>query len=165
MSYYNVRPRFTPGSPAMVGLRLAQKVAEEERHAITAYLEGFYGEKYQEHAKRVGLHRIAFHLHERRGGFIVTDLLTHEQYERAARYKVGERVEVWNDDAGWVEHIVTRDYRKGDLSVYARPWRAERPDHPDGGYSGPEVEHSRDLVRAPRSVRVLEPEQLAEVLL
>jgi hypothetical protein len=147
---YHVRPRYTPGSPAWVHEALARRVAQEEAKAVEADLEGFYGEKHVERAKLLGLHRIAYILEEKGGGFTVTDLLTHEQYRREPRYKVGESVDVWDDERGWVPHVVTTNYTGFALAVWVRQANAE-------AWEAISREVCRDCVRATRSVRVLEP--------
>ena len=154
---FHVRPRYTPGSPAMVNPRLCRRVAEEERQAIQGHLEGVYGPAEVERAKRLGLHRIALHTVESKGGLTVTDLLTSEQYRREGKYAAGQRVEVWSDEHGWVPHIVATKYNDGP-TVLCR-------DIPAEAWQAVATEYSRDLVRSAQSVRVLEPEQLAEVLL
>jgi hypothetical protein len=148
---FHVRPRYTPGSPAWVHEGLARRVAQEEAHAIEAELEGVYGEKHVERAKLLGLHRIAYILEEKGGGFTVTDLLTHEQYRREPRYRVNEPIDVWDDERGWVPHVVTGNYTGFAPAVWVRPANAE-------AWEAVSREVCRDRVRATRSVRVLTEE-------
>lgn len=80
--HFNVRPRYTPGSPAMVGMDLAERVAREEARAIRAALEGAYGVEQQKKAQEEGLKGIAEAVYEKGKNWIVLDLITGEQYER-----------------------------------------------------------------------------------
>lgn len=54
-SHFNVRPRYTAGSPAMVSEDIARRVAEEEREDYQRALDGTYGPEAQERARRDGL--------------------------------------------------------------------------------------------------------------
>ena len=81
--YYNVRPRYTAGSPAMVDEATARRVAEQEKDAYEAALEGVYGEEDQRKAKALGLRGITERVREAMGRFWeVTDLITDETYMR-----------------------------------------------------------------------------------
>jgi hypothetical protein len=73
---FHVRPRYTGGSPAMVREEIARHVAAQEKEAIEAYLEGFYGEENQARAEREGLHFIAYTMFEKRNHWHVEDLIT-----------------------------------------------------------------------------------------
>jgi hypothetical protein len=155
--HYNVRPRYTPGSPALVPYDIARRVATEERLAREHDLSGVHGEDLLARAERLGLGRIVYFTLEQRGGVTVTDLLTSEQYRREGRYREGESVQVWDDDRGWVDHVVAKRYTDSAARVCVRPldvepWRVSP------------VEVARDLVRLTNTVRVLAPEELAGVL-
>lgn len=76
--YWNVAPRYTAGSPAMVSETIAQRVAKQEQDAIIAAKEGAFGEKAQEMAERLGLAGIVWSSLETRNGTVITDLLTGE---------------------------------------------------------------------------------------
>ena len=76
--YWNVAPRYTAGSPAMVSETIARRVAKQEQDAIIAAREGAFGEKAQEMAERLGLAGIVWSSLETRKGVIITDLLTGE---------------------------------------------------------------------------------------
>lgn len=74
--YFQVKPRYTPGSPGMVDEDTAQRVANEELRAFSVALSGGYGEKEKALAETVGLAGIAEAIVERRNGWDVRDLLT-----------------------------------------------------------------------------------------
>ena len=98
VNYCNVRPRYTPGSPAMVDLRTASKVAKDEKEFYEYALSGTWGAKEKERAEREGLAGIAeqvlFEKRERRtNGFIVRDLITGEEYWRPQRRGDGSEAE------------------------------------------------------------------------
>ena len=79
---YQVRPRYTPGSPAQVGEEIATQVAREEAHMFEAYREGYMGEDWQQKAERFGLQRIAYYIQEKGGHWVLlVDLITEEKIE------------------------------------------------------------------------------------
>lgn len=93
MSHYNVNPRYTSGSPAMVDRETAERVAAEEREAYSAHITGIYGEPRRAMADREGLSGIVEHVMQEcrqlsgRGwldGSLVHDVLTGEKYWRGA---------------------------------------------------------------------------------
>ena len=61
---YNVRPRYTPGSPAAVDEATALRVAEQERDGHEQALSGAWGEDERERAVQLGLTGIVYTLHE-----------------------------------------------------------------------------------------------------
>lgn len=73
---FQVRPRYTPGSPAMVDAATANRVAVEEREFIKHALEGVWGEEQKARAEKLGLDFIAYAMVERRDGWYVEDLIT-----------------------------------------------------------------------------------------
>lgn len=77
---YNVRPRYTPGSPAAVDRKTAEQVAREERDAYGHALTGIMGENERERAELLGVEGIAYTLHEQGSGrrfrWVQTDLIT-----------------------------------------------------------------------------------------
>jgi hypothetical protein len=79
---YNVAPRYTCGSPAMVDERTAVQVAAEEKHFYEMALTGAFGEEDQTKAKTLGLLGIAEARHERPKGWDVLDLITQERFFR-----------------------------------------------------------------------------------
>jgi hypothetical protein len=58
VSGYEVLPRYSCGSPAMVDERTAQQVIRDEQRSYKATLEGFYGAESIAHAEREGLEGI-----------------------------------------------------------------------------------------------------------
>ena len=56
--HYNVAPRYTAGSPAIVDARTAERVAAQEKNAIVSILESYEGERAAERARRLGLRGI-----------------------------------------------------------------------------------------------------------
>lgn len=75
--YYNVAPRYTAGSPALVDYDTAAQVAKEEKAAYERCLEGVYGTDMQDKARRLGLDFIVegrtTHAHH----YMAHDLITH----------------------------------------------------------------------------------------
>jgi hypothetical protein len=53
--WYQVAPRYTSGSPALVDARLARHVAAAERAAHARALTGLYGDAAREEAEHCGL--------------------------------------------------------------------------------------------------------------
>ncbi len=79
---YQVRPRYTPGSPAQVDEEIATQVAKEEAHMFEAYREGYMGVAWQQKAERLGLQRIAYYIQEKGGHWVLlVDLITEERIE------------------------------------------------------------------------------------
>lgn len=73
---WNVAPRYTAGSPAMVDADTARRVALQEQHAIRDYLDGSCGETAQTMAKRLGLAGIVWSCREVRSKLIKVDVIT-----------------------------------------------------------------------------------------
>lgn len=82
-TYYNVRPRYTPGSGAMVDERTALKVAAEEKRFYEIAQSGAFGEEDLEKTKTLGVKGIVESIREHKGGWIVNDLITGETFWRA----------------------------------------------------------------------------------
>lgn len=97
--YYNVRPRYTPGSPAMVDHRTASKVAQDEADAHANTCTGVYGVDAMETAMRDSKRGIAEECTERADCWIVRDLITGDRYVRPfTRYgekPKREQVRLW----------------------------------------------------------------------
>lgn len=98
VNYCNVRPRYTPGSPAMVDHHTAAKVAKDEKEFYQYALSGIWGENEKARAEREGLKGIAEqvlyeHRQNRVNGFIVRDLITGEEYWRPQRRGDGSDAE------------------------------------------------------------------------
>jgi len=53
--YYNVEPRYSPGSPAQVSRRQAFQVADAEQDAYRRTLTGVYGPELKARAEKLGL--------------------------------------------------------------------------------------------------------------
>jgi len=89
-TYYNVRPRYTSGSPAMVDAQTAARVAKQEKAAYEDALSGQLGVELRERAEREGCRGIAERvMRERRqnrvNGFDVYDLILCQEYWRPQR--------------------------------------------------------------------------------
>lgn len=80
--YYQVRPRYTPGSPAQVDRETALRVAVEEARAYERTLTGVFGAEETERARREGLGGIAESFSEAKSGFHVHDLITDKRWLR-----------------------------------------------------------------------------------
>ena len=96
--YYNVRPRYTSGSPAIVDAQTAARVAKQEKEAYEDALTGDLGADLKARAEREGLQGIVERvMAERRrlrvNGFVVYDLITCIEYWRPQRTGDGVDVE------------------------------------------------------------------------
>lgn len=80
--HYDVKPRYTAGSPAQVDLETATRVADQERRGYDEALEGSYGAVEREKAERLGLKGIVEERVEKIDCWIVCDLLTSEKFVR-----------------------------------------------------------------------------------
>lgn len=76
--YYEVRPRYTSGSPDLVPESVAEQVAQEEKEAYERALKGLYGETDRLRAGRLGLSHIVFERQEKGREWLVNDLITGE---------------------------------------------------------------------------------------
>lgn len=83
---FTVRPRYTPGSPALVDGATAMRVASEEKDAFRSILEGTSGEKELARAKLLGLDGIVQARAEAGTGrnfrWVIQDLCTQNCYLR-----------------------------------------------------------------------------------
>lgn len=83
LACFSVRPRYTPGSPAMVHPEVAVRVAAEERRAHEHALSGAWGEVQQQRAEALGLGGVAYVMAEQGSGrnfrWRTFDLVTHEE--------------------------------------------------------------------------------------
>lgn len=75
---YNVAPRYTPGSPALVREDVARRVMRDEQAEYEQVIAGLYGEDKKEQASRLGLSGIVEERWEFRGVVMYRDLLTGE---------------------------------------------------------------------------------------
>lgn len=80
--YYNVRPKYSAGSPASVSAEIAAMVANDEREAHAATLRGIYGEASRAVAEKDTLRGLSERVIERRDAWLVEDLITEERYVR-----------------------------------------------------------------------------------
>lgn len=76
--HWEVRPRYSGGSPAMVDAETCLKVAKQERYGYAAHYDGAYGPDLAKAARFCGLKGICFCWREVRGKISVYDLLTME---------------------------------------------------------------------------------------
>lgn len=114
--HFNVKPKYTPGSPGSVDQKTAERVAEEERRCYKEALEGVYGEHLKKVAKSHGLLGIVERVYETAIGWEVHDLLTDDQYMRPF---TGE-----GDLCGLYE--LTGDFENADSDQRkVRDWRYE----------------------------------------
>jgi hypothetical protein len=82
-NHFNVAPRFTPGSPAMVRYTIAARVVVEEREAHARALTGVYGPQSALAAALPGaLRGIVEERDERPGCWLVHDMVTGERFIR-----------------------------------------------------------------------------------
>lgn len=82
-AYYNVRPRYSCGSPALLrDNAIAMNVAESESQSYKYILDGHYGKEAIGKANRLGLRGISESVLETVKGWKVHDLVTDERYLR-----------------------------------------------------------------------------------
>jgi len=83
---FNVRPRYSAGSPAQVSEDIALQVAKDERTDYERALEGVYGEEQKKRAETLGLSGIVYAMKEEGSGrkfrWHVWDLITDEESRR-----------------------------------------------------------------------------------
>lgn len=79
---YHVKPRYSPGSPAMVDFGIAKRVAYDEASSRQRILTGFHGEAETKRAQEQGLEGIVYAMDERSDCWLVTDLITGRQWLR-----------------------------------------------------------------------------------
>jgi hypothetical protein len=80
--YFNVVPRYTPGSPAIVPEDIANDVAIEESAAYERALNGVNGADAQARAERLGLRGISEQRTEHAECWVIKDLITLERFVR-----------------------------------------------------------------------------------
>jgi hypothetical protein len=76
--FFDVRPRYTPGSPAAVSEAVALRVAQEEKEGHEYALTGRCGVTEQTRAQTEGLGLISIEMREKPTGWQVRDLITGE---------------------------------------------------------------------------------------
>lgn len=82
-AHFDVRPRFTPGSPASVSMNVALRVAADERQGYKNALAGRYGDDLRHEAEHKGMAGIVCLRRElpRGKGWDTLDLCTLERTE------------------------------------------------------------------------------------
>jgi hypothetical protein len=80
--HFNVAPRHSPGSPAMVDFGTAAHVADQEMLFHAHAIAGRYGTEARKRAEAAGLKGIVECRRETRKGWEVLDLLTGETFLR-----------------------------------------------------------------------------------
>ena len=80
--YFNVVPRYTPGSPAMVPEDIAKYVAVEESAAYERALSGVDGAENKARAERLGVRGISEQRTEHAECWVIEDLITLERFVR-----------------------------------------------------------------------------------
>lgn len=91
VSFYQVAPRYSGGSPAMVTESVALRVMADETFARNAALEGVFGEEERRRAQTLGLSGIVERLTDRDEGWDVEDLLTGEQSYRPSQWSLRQQ--------------------------------------------------------------------------
>lgn len=123
---YNVRPRYSPGSPAAVDEATALRVVREERDAYEHALAGAWGEAERQRAELLGLDGIVYSLHEDgRGrhfrwvqGDLITGTVTRRLDSEALR---SEGYLSFSELPTWARERVPQTNRASDLE--RRFWR------------------------------------------
>ena len=86
--HFNVAPRYTPGSPALIDEATARRAANAEKEFIEHALSGAWGEEQKARAARLGLRGIVEYRVEqgsgKKLGWDVLDLCTGERFFRLA---------------------------------------------------------------------------------
>lgn len=120
--HYNVAPRYTPGSPAMVSQEVAERVAKEEAAFIKTALSGRWGERHQARAARLGLSGIVELRVERRDHWEVTDLCTGARFRCLFPETLRKRGWIpFADLRSWEKKLVENDPPK-ETEDHTRAW-------------------------------------------
>jgi len=139
-THYNVAPRYSPGSPALVSREIAERVATDEKRAIDAALSGFWGEKHKARAELLGLRGIVEQRKETRKGWEVLDMITGERFLRlfpTKLEKLGFRR--YNDLQDWEQKVV--DNKPPPVEKYQQTgWFKIKPVLVSGYFSRSEAE-------------------------
>lgn len=93
-AFFNLVPRYTCGSPAMVDLGEACRVADHERDAYENNRTGVFGEELKAKAEAKGLHGIAYARWEKGGKVWRLDLLTGKEEIELPRLSWDEKERV-----------------------------------------------------------------------
>lgn len=123
--YWDVRPRYSPGSPAaLYDDRLIKDIVWSERTHYQGALEGLYGPEQQARAERLGLRGIVVLTYERRGRWDCYDEVTGEHYSKPFPEKMSKDGWVtWRD----LEPGVQRALQKADPVLAKEIERDARP--------------------------------------
>jgi hypothetical protein len=115
---YNVAPRYTGGSPALVDRETAEAVMEEELDAYSRAMFGVYGEKHREKARRLGLKGIVEHRQTFAHHYIATDEITGETRDSRLlpSFQVGDSVTVVSES--------TFRGQRGSIVSFIQPGKA-----------------------------------------
>lgn len=81
-TYYQVNPRYSPGSPAMVPENIALEVKTNEMEGYKNCLEGVYGEDHKQYATKMGLGGIVLKYFEKNGKLCFLDMITGRRFQR-----------------------------------------------------------------------------------
>jgi hypothetical protein len=76
--FFNVYPRYTPGSPALVRREIAERLMRNERAVYDDMIKGVYGPAKKAEAMQLGLRSIVEESWEFRGVMMYRDCLTGE---------------------------------------------------------------------------------------
>lgn len=139
-THYNVAPRYTPGSPALVDEATARRVASEEQDALHYILQGFEGPDAKRRAQHLGLRGVAEARRERgsgkKQGWEIEDLCTGERFFRLCAEslrKLGWRE--YNDLTQWERALVDKDPPL-DVEDYRKAHYKLAPDMGPAGLPG-----------------------------
>jgi hypothetical protein len=129
-SYFDVRPRYAGGSPAMVPQETAIRVAAQEKEAYAAHLEGVYGEADQKQAQRMGLSWIVFEWWEQGKTLVRVDLITGDRLQIRINETMYDPCPIYSNDMPKFTEL-TRQLRLNDIKFDL--WEGQRKDEADRG--------------------------------
>lgn len=90
-AFYNVEPRYSAGSPALVSLGEAAKLAVEEVQFHELHLSGVFGHTHRTRAEQLGLSGIVYARWEAKGKVWRLDLITGERFMEPKRLSWDEQ--------------------------------------------------------------------------
>lgn len=110
---FHVAPRWSSGSPAMVDIATAMKVAADELDCGHGAAQGIYGEEAKLKYELCGLRGIVYITYEKRGHMWVQDVLTDELFCVKLSEWGGPGWTDWNKKsyADMQEYLYTKDDR------------------------------------------------------
>ena len=108
---FHVAPRWSSGSPAMVDMMTAMKVARDEVECGQFAAQGAYGEEAKLKYELCGLRGIVYITYEKRGYMWVQDVLTDELFAIKLSEWGGPGWTDWNKKsyADMQEYLYTKD--------------------------------------------------------